>query len=72
MKRSLNKGGDSVAKQRGRPVKAESERKEYRVEIRLNEKENELLNELSKAMNISRTDTIITALNYLKQCTKKD
>lgn len=61
-----------MTKQRGRPMKTESERKEHRVEIRLNGKEYNLLNELSTAMNISRTDTIITALNYLKQCTKKD
>ena len=53
--------------QRGRPVLDNERKKLYRVEIRMNGEENELLEKLSRNLGISKSETIIKALNLLSE-----
>lgn len=49
----------------GRPLKDEAEKKIIRLQIRLTDKENEKLTNLALKLNLSKTDTIIEAINFL-------
>ena len=51
----------------GRPPKAENDKKNIRVEIRLNQQEDALLTELSEKYQLSKTDTILKALEVLQK-----
>ncbi|MBR1702143.1 MAG: hypothetical protein IJ716_09350 [Lachnospiraceae bacterium] len=51
----------------GRPPKCDGESKGIRLEIRLNQQQNRLLNELAKKYGLSRTDTILKALSLLAE-----
>lgn len=51
----------------GRPKLDDDIRKDIRLEIRLNQQQNELLKTLSEEYGISKTETIIKALNLLAE-----
>lgn len=49
----------------GRPRKGDADKKTVRLEIRLTEAENQVLNELSEKMGLSKTDTILKAVTRM-------
>ena len=51
----------------GRPRKADSEKRLVRLEIRLNNEEDILLTELSKKLELSKTETIVKAVRQLAE-----
>lgn len=48
----------------GRPKMTENEKKSCRLEIRLTNKEEQMLTALAKKLNLSKTETIIKALSF--------
>lgn len=59
------KRGEYVSPRTGRPLKDEAEKKNIRLQIRLTDKENEKLTNLAMKLNLSKTDTIIEAIDFL-------
>lgn len=51
----------------GRPPKEESKKKAVRLQIRLTDEENAKLNKLSEKLNLSKTDTILKAIELLAE-----
>ena len=51
----------------GRPTKDESVKKNIRLEIRLTNDENEMLSKLAEQLGLSKTNTILKALQLLKE-----
>lgn len=49
----------------GRPKKDKAESKNHRLEIRLTDAENNMLNELALKLNLSKTEVILQALSFL-------
>lgn len=54
----------------GRPVLPEGERKEYRLYIRMNEREHKKLCELADRLQLSKTQTVFRALELLDKKAK--
>lgn len=51
----------------GRPKKPTEELRSYRVEIKMNERENNLLNELCKKCGMEKTKVLIMGLDVLEK-----
>lgn len=69
--RTKRKRGDSVLSPKtGRPVLPEGERKEYRLYIRMNEREHNRLCELADRLQLTKTQTVFKALELLERKAK--
>lgn len=60
----------SISPRTGRPHLPDSERKDIRLYLRLNESENKMLEKLAEKLQLNKTQTILKAIALLAENTK--
>lgn len=62
----MAKGGEAMPSRTGRPVKGSSKR-DKSLQLRMSVEELKLLDECSKALNVSRTDVVNMGVKLVKE-----